>query len=93
MSYFLDNEVARFGLIKGYSHASMVCWMANAIATHFERNLILPWFLRAPSSANICDFPSSSVEHPFLDKDFKLDSALVKNAFDADHENGGGAGA
>ncbi len=63
----MDNEVARFCLIKGYSHASMVCKMVNAIAIHFEKNLILSWFLRVPLSENISDFPSRSVEHPFLD--------------------------
>ena len=45
----------------------MVCKMVNAIAIHFEKNLILSWFLRVPLSENISDFPSRSVEHPFLD--------------------------
>ena len=77
----LDNEVARFGLIKCYSHAAMVCKMVNAIAIPFERNLILPWFLQVPSAANLSDFPSRNVDHPFLENDFKFYVALVKNAF------------
>ena len=79
--FCLDNEVARFGLIKGYSHAAMVSKMVNFISIYFEENLILPWFLRVPSSANISDFPSRNVSHHFLEDDLKLDSALVKNAF------------
>ncbi len=95
--FCLENEVSRFGLIKGYSHASMICKMVQATCIHFEKNLILPWFLRAPSSANISDFPFRQIEHPFLESDFKLNGALVKTAFNdvasdllrADHEKEG----
>ena len=79
--FCLDNEVTRFGMIKGYSHASMVSRIVNALCIRFEESLILPWFLRVPSSANIADFPSRETEHPFLRSDFKMNAAHVKNAF------------
>ena len=79
--FCLDNEVTRFGMIKGYSHASMVSRIVNALCIQLEESLILPWFLRVPSAANISDFPSRSLEHPFLKSDFKLNDAHVKNAF------------
>ena len=79
--FCLDNEVSRFGLIKGFSHAPMVSKIVKALCIQFEESLILPWFLRVPSSANISDFPSRSTDHPFLKVDFKLNAAHVKNAF------------
>ena len=79
--FCLDNEVSNFCLIKDYSHASMVCRMVNAICIYFEKNLILPSFLRVPSYANISDFPSRQIEHRFLENDVISDDALVKNAF------------
>ena len=79
--FCLDNEVTRFGMIKGYSHAPMVSRIVNALCIHFEESLILPWFLRVPSSANIADFPSRDTDHSFLRSDFKLNAAHVKNAF------------
>ena len=79
--FCLDNEVTRFGKIKGYSHASMVSRIVNALCIRFEEGLILPWFLRVPSSANVADFPSRETEHPFLRSDFKMSAAHVKSAF------------
>ena len=79
--FCLDNEVARFGMIKGYSYAPMVSRIVNALCIQLEECLILPWFLRVPPAANISDFPSRSLEHPFLKSDFKLNDAHVKNAF------------
>ena len=79
--FCLDNEVARYGLMKGYSHAPMVSRIVNALCVQFEESLILPWFLRVPSSANIADFPSRAIDHSFLKSEFRLDATLVKNAF------------
>ena len=79
--FCLDNEVARYGLMKGYSHAPMVSRIVNALCVSFEEGLILPWFLRVPSSANIADFPSREMDHPFLKSEFRLNATLVKNAF------------
>ena len=79
--FCLDNEVARYGLMKGYSHAPMVSKIVNALCVQFEESLILPWFLRVPSSANIADFPSRAIDHSFLKSEFRLDATLVKNAF------------
>ena len=79
--FCLDNEVARYGLTKGYSHAPMVSKIANALCVQFEESLILPWFLRVPSSANIADFPSRDMDHSFLRSEFRLNATRVKNAF------------
>ena len=79
--FCLDNEVTRFGMIKGYFHAPMVSRIVNALCIRFEEGLILPWFLRVPSSANIADFPSRDADHSFLRSDFKMNAAHVKNAF------------
>ena len=59
----------------------MVSRIVNALCIRFEEGLILPWFLRVPSSANVADFPSRETEHPFLRSDFKMSAAHVKSAF------------
>ena len=75
--FCLDNEVTRFGMIKGYSHPSMVSRFVNALCIQFEASLILLWFLRVPSAANISDFLSRSLEYPCLKSDFTLKDAHV----------------
>ena len=70
--FCLDNEVTRFGMIKGYSHAPMVSRIVNALCIRFEESLILPWFLR---------LPARDTDHPFLKSDFRMNAAHVKNAF------------
>ena len=59
--FCLDNEVARFGFIKGYSHADMVTKICNFGINICEDCVAMPWFMRVPSVANLADFPSRFV--------------------------------
>ena len=59
----LDNEVARFSLIKGYSENDMVSCMARQIFLWCESSVIMPWYIRVPSASNIADFPSRWMHH------------------------------
>ena len=101
MIFCLDNEVARFGFIKGYSHADMVTKICNLGINLCEDCVAMPWFMRVPSVANLADFPSRFVEHPFLTQaemvpDGMAEKALqesVDSLLPSDPSNGVGAGA
>ena len=75
VAFCLDNEVARFGFIKGYSQADIVSKICNAGNDLCEGCVAMPWFMRVPSAANLADFPSRFVEHPFLVSD-RMHAAL-----------------
>ena len=99
--FCLDNEVARFGFIKGYSNADMVTTICNIRNDLCERCVAMPWFMSVPSAANLADFPSRFVEHTFVNAGFmvldemaeKASQSLVKDVFGSGPSNGVGAGA
>ena len=62
----LDNDVARFGLIKGYSKAPYVTLLVRFASTLCEEAMMLPWFMRVASPSNIADYPSRFQEHHLL---------------------------
>ena len=59
--YYVDNEAAKFVLIKGNSPTRDSAWLVQ----HFwekEANLeCYSWFERVPSASNIADYPSRGV--------------------------------
>ena len=62
----LDNDVARFALMKGYSNSDGVNGLVRLMAVKCEELTILPWFLRVASASNLSDFPSRLKEHHLL---------------------------
>ena len=64
--FCLDNDVSRFGLIKGYSNAPGVTSLVRLASVICEENMVLPWFLRVASPSNIADFPSRLQRHFLL---------------------------
>ena len=77
---YIDNEGARFSLIKGYSTSRVImniCVMAGVL---LDGNFSLPWFGRVPSSSNIADYPSRLIDHPMLvcSKEHSRDSVVAK---------------
>ena len=98
--FCLDNEVARFGFIKGYSNADMVTTICNIGNDRCEECVAMPWFMRVPSAANLADYPSRFVEHTFLNAELMVpedetEKALqsVINEVSSGPSNGVGAGA
>ena len=75
-----------------------ICNIGNDLC---ERCVAMPWFMRAPSAANLADFPSRFVERPSLTADLmvphemaeKALHVLVENALGSGLANGVGAGA
>ena len=79
--FCLDNDVARFGLKKGYSKAPFVTLLVRLASTLCEVAMILPWFLRVASPSNIADFPSRLQRHPLLKNQKMITHNVVLAAF------------
>ena len=57
---YIDNEGAKFSLIRGCSKSPVLARISQWVATLCERHTVLPWFSRVPSSSNIADPPSQA---------------------------------
>ena len=69
---FVDNEGARYLILKGYSGNAVISRIVHNIALVEERYFILPWYSRVPTECNIADPPSRGIEHEALSKDTRL---------------------
>ena len=63
---FIDNEGARFSLIKGVSKAPAITAICSIASQVLDEFCIMPWFSRVPSLSNLADLPSRDVSHPLL---------------------------
>ena len=63
---FIDNEGARFSLIKGVSKAPAITATCSIASQVLDEFCIMPWFSRVPSLSNLADLPSRDVSHPLL---------------------------
>ena len=66
MVAFVDNEGARYLILKGHSGNVVLDYIVHSIAIEEEKWNILPWYSRVPSEANIADDPSRDVENDML---------------------------
>ena len=74
---YIDNEGAKFSLVKGYSDARAITAICALTATALDKFVILPWYRRVPSSSNIADFPSRNVPHRILQKETQSESGCA----------------
>jgi hypothetical protein len=79
---YMDNEGAKFSLIRGYSDSLAITSICVLTATALDKFFILPWFSRVPSSSNIADFPSRDVPHRFLRNSSHVPKAEVTKVFE-----------
>ena len=63
--WFGDNDSVRYALIRASGSGPMAIALLNYLMDEVNRNSLV-WFARVPTEANISDFPSRLVEHPFL---------------------------
>ena len=84
---FVDNEGARYLILKGYSGNAVISRIVHNIALVEERYFILPWYSRVPTECNIADPPSRGIEHEALSKDTRLEvkglEKLLREIYDA----------
>ena len=74
---YIDNEGAKFALIRGYSDAPAITSICVLTATALDKEMILPWYSRVPSSSNIADFPSRNTSHQMLSLELQTPEAEV----------------
>ena len=79
---YIDNEGAKYALIRGYSRSKPITSICALTATYLDMHCIIPWYSRVPSQSNIEDWPSRQVQHPFLLESHQEDMELVRKAFD-----------
>ena len=78
---YIDNEGAKFALIRGYSEARAITSLCVLTATALDKDAILPWYSRVPSSSNIADFPSRNTPHQMLSLELQTPEADVLETF------------
>ena len=81
MVFFIDNEGAKFSLIRGYSSSQAITCICDLAAQLIDDCVIIPWFTRVASPSNIADSPSRQESHPFLLPSLQCDTAFVKHRF------------
>ena len=70
---FVDNEGARYLILKGYSGNPTISRIVHNIALLEESYFILPWYSRVPTECNIADKPSRGIEHEALSADIRCE--------------------
>ena len=55
---YIDNEDARYALMKGCSRSMQITRLCHLFATAYEADTTITWFARVPSASNIADHPS-----------------------------------
>ena len=68
---YIDNEGARFSLIKGYCDSIAITRVGHHAAELFERGNMLVWHARVPSASNIADKPSRLIPSNLLPSTFQ----------------------
>ena len=56
--FFVDNNSARDGLIRGYSPVLESCRLIGASSLMDAALCLTPWYERVPSASNVADDPS-----------------------------------
>jgi len=79
---YIDNDGAKFSLVKGYSKSAAITSICAAAAVLLDLRCILPWCCRVPSSSNIADYPPRLTHHPSLEDTKELLTADVQVVFE-----------
>ena len=78
---YIDNEGAKFSLIRGYSDSRSITAICALTAVALDRHVILPWYSRVPSCSNLADFPSRDAPHFLLRKESQVSKADALKVF------------
>jgi hypothetical protein len=72
---FGDNDGARFSLIRGSCLSRSAAWPMKYHLLREAENNLCTWFAKAPTEANIADYPSRNTPHPLLEQ--KMDESAA----------------
>lgn len=67
---FVDNEGAKFALLKGYNDNSVVDRLAEVFVECESETHIYLWISRVPSASNVADEPSRGIVSHLINKGF-----------------------
>ena len=76
--FFVDNEAAKYSLIRGYADSPLVTSLCETVSKNIDDVGVFPWFSRIPSSSNISDWPSRGEAHPWLSDERMTDQFEVE---------------
>ena len=79
---YIDNEGAKFALIRGYSDSFAISLICHLVAQQLDDKCILPWYSRVPSPSNLADFPSRKIKHRYLKDSICIPEGEVSDAFE-----------
>ena len=79
--FFIDNDGAKYALIRGYSKSNMITRLCDFSCEILDDAVILPWFTRIPSASNIADFPSRGVQHSMLCESHRISHDEVQRSW------------
>ena len=72
--WFQDNDSVRYAHIRASGSGSVaISLLKFHLKDEAERDSLI-WFARVPTEANISDFPSMLVEHPFLESSYQCNA-------------------
>ena len=78
---YIDNEGAKFSLIRGCSKSPVLARICHWVATLCEKQTTLPWFSHVSSPLNIADASSRMQSSVLLPASFSLEVAQVRRAY------------
>ena len=80
--FYIDNDGARYSLIRGYSCSVSLSVISHMMAVRLEELVCLQWFARVASSSNLADFPSRGRSHPLLPESLMCDQIATKDIYE-----------
>ena len=78
---YIDNEGAKFALIRGYSDSAAISLICQFVALQLDDKCVLPWYSRVPSVSNLADYPSRKIKHQFLEDSKCIPEVEAESAF------------
>ena len=76
--WFGDNDSVRYALIKASGTGAVATALLQIHLVDEAKRNSLVWFARVPTEANISDYPSRLVPHPFLDNSHCCNSLALE---------------
>ncbi len=70
---FVDNEGARFLILRGHSGNNTLDRIVHGVSLVEEDHCIFTWYARVPSEANVADHPSRSVDSDMLPPNLRVE--------------------
>eukprot|EP00435_Cladocopium_sp_Y103_P066125 s1579_g28.t1 len=78
---FLDNEVCRYLILKGYASNANLQDIVHGIARLELQLCMLPWYARVPTECNLAEYPSREKAHEMLPETLRVKVPAFENVW------------